>query len=287
MPELAEVELARRIWAAAEKEIITEVHCHPKTRVYRDTPAVAIQANLTGARLLNSASHGKRLLFNFEKKEGSKSILFPLEVHLGMSGRLALAPPDHLPHKHDHLILRTLKHSLVYNDYRQFGRAHLHEDPAPWKDLPHEVLSHHFTTAHLRTLLSRRSRTSLKAFLLDQNCCPGIGNWMADEICWRLLLHPATPTVSLDTIALRRELRFVTRGALRHVADKNENLARNPAKGFAAGSYVAQVPPSSWLFQHRWKAGGHCPKCKIKLARDTIASRTTAWCPHCQPTSRI
>lgn len=279
MPELAEVELARRIWSPAIGQKVVSVNTHPKVRVYRDTPAVAIETALTGAEFTSSQSHGKRLLFTFRKEREE----FPLEVHLGMSGRLAVAPPDHEEHKHDHLLLRFQDLTLIYNDYRQFGRAHLHDQPDPWASLPPEVLDRRFTLAFVKALLVKRPRTSLKALILDQNCFPGIGNWMADEICWRMGLHPATATAQLDAASLRKETQFVTRGALRHVADKNESLMADPSKGFTAGGYVSQVPPKSWLFQHRWKKGGHCPNCQTELARATIATRTTAWCPICQP----
>lgn len=279
MPELAEVELARRIWSPAIGQKVVAVETHPKTRVYRDTPAVAIESALKGAEFVESRSHGKRLLFTFHK---NKEVL-PLEVHLGMSGRLAVAGSDHEAHKHDHLLLRFKELTLIYNDYRQFGRAHLHGTPEPWTELPPEILDRRFTLTRVRSLLEKRSRTSLKALILDQNCFPGIGNWMADEICWRLGLHPATPTAQVEAASLRKETQFVTRGALRHVADKNESLLSDPSKGFAAGGYVSQVPPTNWLFQHRWKKGGHCPRCQTKLDRATIATRTTAWCPTCQP----
>lgn len=279
MPELAEVELARRIWSPGLGQKVVSIQTHPKTRVYRDTPAAAIQDALTGSSLTASRAHGKRMLFTFEKN----GEIFPLEVHLGMSGRLAVAPADHVEHKHDHLLIRLPELTLIYNDYRQFGRAHLHHEDDPWAQLPPEILSRKFTLAHVRSLLTRRPRTSLKALTLDQSSFPGIGNWMADEICWRMNLHPATITGNVDATSLRKETQFVTRGALKHVADKNEGLLSDPSKGFAAGGYVSQVPPKSWLFQHRWKAGGQCPRCGTDLARGTIATRTTAWCPSCQP----
>lgn len=279
MPELAEVELARRIWSPAIGEQVTSVETHPKTRVYRDTPAPAIQAALTGAQFMASRSHGKRLLFTFQKDKET----LPLEVHLGMSGRLAFGPHDHEAHKHDHLLIRFSDLTLIFNDYRQFGRAHLHESAEPWSSLPPEVLDRRFSPAYVRKLLEKRPRTSLKALILDQTCFPGIGNWMADEICWRMKMHPATATALLDGDSLRKETQFVTRGALRHVADKNEGVLADPSQGFTAGGYVSQVPPKSWLFQHRWQKGGHCPRCRTELARATIATRTTAWCPVCQP----
>lgn len=281
MPELAEVELARRIWAVGMTKTVTSVETHPKTRVYRDTPAPAIASALTGASLAATRSHGKRLLFTFRK--GTE--ILPLEVHLGMSGRLAAAPAAHEAHKHDHLILRFQGLSLVFNDYRQFGRAHLHDGGDPWAELPPEILSRLFTEEHVAAQLARRPRTSLKALILDQSGFPGIGNWMADEICWRMNLHPATPTAQLPPGQLRKEIRFVTKGALRHIAGKNELVLADPSRGFAAGGYVSEVPPQDWLFQHRWKKGGHCPRCQTELARDTIATRTTAWCPTCQKTN--
>ncbi len=274
MPELAEVELARRQWAAYHGETIASVEVHPKARIYRDCPAPALRI-LKGKKLVSSKAHGKRMLFTFAPK-------LHLEVHLGMSGKLSTAPVDHPEHKHDHLILRTSGQkgaALIFNDYRMFGRVMLHDCADPWADFPPQPQDSKFSLARVRKLIERHPKKPLKALLLDQAACPGIGNWMADEICWRLGLHPGIPTAQLDPAPLRKEIRFVTLGALKHVAEKNSSASSD---GFAPGSYVANVPPKNWLFQHRWKKGGTCPKCKTDLARDTIASRTTAWCPTCQ-----
>ena len=272
MPELAEVELARRQWAAYHGKSITSVEVHPKARIYRDCPAPALRI-LQDKKLLSSKAHGKRMLFTFAPE-------LHLEVHLGMSGKLSTAPVDHTEHKHDHLILRTSNSALIFNDYRMFGRVMLHDSADPWADFPPQPQDSKFSLARVRKLIERHPKKPLKALLLDQKACPGIGNWMADEICWRLGLYPGIPTAQLEPAPLRKEIRFVTLGALKHVAEKNETAS---VDGFAPGTYVANVPPKNWLFQHRWKKGGTCPKCKTDLARDTIATRTTAWCPTCQP----
>lgn len=286
MPELAEVELARRIWEPGTGQRIVAVDSHPHARVYRDTPASILESTLPNSFIVSSRTHGKRLLFSFGDRSPCKSTgahpTTHLEIHLGMSGRLFLAGPDHEPTKHDHFILRTTRLGLVYSDYRQFGRVLLHQPCLdPWTELPVEVLDPEFTIACLRRLTARRRGTTLKALLLDQTVFPGVGNWMADEICWRLPCHPGIRLQALDLARLRTVSRQVCRGALRHVADKNAPLDR--ARGFSPGRYVEQVPPRSWLFQHRWKAGGCCPRCHSSLARGTIATRTTAWCPTCQP----
>ena len=286
MPELAEVELSRRIWSPGLGHPVLAVETHPRARNFRDCPGRELEDTLTGLLLSSSRSHGKRLLFTFARpSRAGASAPVHLELHLGMSGRLFLAAPDYPAAKHDHLVLRQRGLALVFSDYRQFGRAVLHHDPDPWRHLPPEVLDGRFTVTHLRRLLARRNRTSLKAVLLDQSCFPGVGNWMADEICWRMGAHPATPLRHIELPALLKEARFVSRGALRHVADKNESALAAGREGFAAGGYVPQVPPRSWLFQHRWKPHGSCPRCRSTLARDTIATRTTAWCPQCQTPS--
>jgi len=271
VPELAEVELARRQWAAFHGEKILQLESHEKTRIYRDCSAAALRI-LKNCTLKSSLTHGKRMLFTFQPK-------LHLELHLGMSGKLYTGPQSHEAHKHDHLILRLKEGSLIFSDYRQFGRVMLHDVEDPWAELPPQPQDSKFTAAYLQKKILRHSRKPLKGFLLDQNICPGIGNWMADEICWKMQLHPATPSSMLEAKPLRTAIRAVTFGALKHVADKNTQAS---VAGFAPGSYVTHVPPKSWLFQHRWKAGGLCPTCQIELERDTIASRTTAWCPQCQ-----
>lgn len=290
MPELAEVELARRVWEPGLGERIVAIETHPRTRVFRDTPAVRIERAITDTTLTTSRSHGKRLLFSFadppiRSRPDPARFRLHLELHLGMSGRLLLSSPDQPATKHDHFILRTRNLSLVYSDYRQFGRVTLCETvDDPWADLPPQVLDRHFTLAHLKRLTTRRAGTTVKALLLDQGTFPGVGNWMADEICWRLPCHPTTAIGHLDLALLRRVSRQVCRGALRHVADKN--APREGADGFSPGNYVEQVPPRAWLFQHRWKPGGACPRCRSPLARTTVASRTTAFCPVCQDPGR-
>ena len=276
MPELAEVELARRIWAEATGQSVLSVEANHDARIFRDLPARAL-VSLNGKTLTGSHHHGKRMYFTFDQS-------WHLEVHLGMSGKVFRAAPDYAHQKHDHLILRLENTTLILNDYRMFGKVMLHEDPPPWESLPPSPLHRAFTQSYLEGIVTKRPRKILKGALLDQSMFPGIGNWMADEICWRLAVHPATPLGELPLAELFKEVQFVCKGSIKHVADKNLDLAeRADDLGFAAGGYVAHVPPASWLFQHRWKKDGSCPKCQQELSRDTIATRTTAWCHVCQP----
>ncbi len=278
MPELAEVEFCRRQWDPGLRVKINAIRLHPRTRIFRDVAPSTLRRKLVGATLRSSRAHGKRLFFSLASRHH-------LEIHLGMAGRLFYAGGDeYRPAAHDHFVLRLKKGILVFNDYRQFGRILLHAGDRPWVDLPPEALDPAFTIELVIRILDRHSRSAIKPLLLEQEFFPGVGNWMADEILWRTRRHPATPAGKIDPAILRRETRAVCRGALHHVAEKplahpSKKLAHHlepPAWG---------SPPPAWLFQHRWKNGGRCPRrgCGAPLQRTTIRQRTTCYCPACQP----
>ena len=260
MPELAEVAYYARRWDAALHKRILRVHVHPQSRIFRGGSARALAKALTGTDYLQPHTHGKNMSFAF-----SGGVW--LGGHLGMTGELLCEPPHYAPLRHDHLVLFTADCALVYRDPRQFGRWHMERSAGPptwWRDLPPEIMAKAFTAAHVANFLCRHARAPLKALLLDQSGFPGIGNWMADEALWQLRLHPATLSGKADPDALRRVLQSITRTALRTIGRDWSD------------------PPRTWLMQHRWKAGGHCPRCRGALTREEFRGRTACWCPVCQ-----
>jgi formamidopyrimidine-DNA glycosylase len=260
MPELAEVAYYARQWDAGLGKRIARVHVHAKARVFRGGHAGELAKALTGSTYRHSFTHGKNMLFEFGGGQW-------LGGHLGMTGKLLTAAPDYEPHKHDHLVLFTRDAALVYSDYRMFGRwrlDHGKEPPEWWRELPPEVLSKAFTAARLKEILARRARTPLKVLLLDQSVFPGIGNWMADEVLWQEKLHPSTPSGEAEAGSLRKTLQSICRTSMRTIARDWSD------------------PPKSWLFSHRWKDGGKCPRCGTALKRGDFRGRTACWCPKCQ-----
>ena len=264
MPELAEVEYFRRRWDIGVGREILEVTINSGKRIFRGNDLAALRRLLPGAKLLGSESRGKQMLFRFSRNAW-------LGVHLGMTGELRHESLASAPGKHDHLILRQARQSLVFGDPRQFGRVLFHQGadaPEWWSKLPPALTSPEFTVKRMQEFLQRRGRSPIKGVLLRQEFFIGIGNWMADEILWRAKIHPRRPAGRLSTAEARaiwRATRFVCAGALRIVAKDYSD------------------PPPSWLFRHRWESGGRCPKDDSDLARATIGGRTTAWCPQCQP----
>jgi formamidopyrimidine-DNA glycosylase len=265
MPELAEVDYFRKQWNPGLGRPVTKALIHPKARIFRGIDTKQFVRGLTGATLEWSEARGKQMLF-VAKERGVKKRAW-LGLHLGMTGRLRLEPPDFEPARHDHLVLVQAKRALVFDDPRLFGRVLFAEGeaaPAWWSNLPPDLLSSAFTVKALADFLRRRARAPIKAVLLMQERFPGIGNWMADEILWRAAIHPKQPAGSLEEAQVRvlyREIRAVCRDAFRVIGRDWSD------------------PPDSWLFNHRWEKGGVCPRTGAKLQHATIGGRTTCWSP--------
>ena len=266
MPELAEAEYYRKQWPVKKDDPIREVLLQSKARVFRETAPRAISKFLYGERLLEGYTHGKQILFRFSSGNW-------LGVHLGMSGHLwSNRKREWEPAKHDHLVLRGKRTDWVFTDPRMFGKIvfdRCEDFPPWWKSLPPGVLDDAFTASLVSDFLARFSKSPVKTVLLDQRCFPGIGNWMADEICWRLQLNPAVRCGELNESAIRKlrnKVRVVSRRALAIIGED------------------WGTPPRTWLFQHRWKDGGVCPRrgCGTALQRSNLRGRTTCWCPACQ-----
>lgn len=269
MPELAEVAFFRKRWAeAATGDRVIAVRLHPKAKVFRGTEANAIEHALTGATLLSSEAAAKQMLFRFSGDAW-------LGLHLGMSGELRVEPAAYAATKHDHLILDTAKHALVFNDPRMFGRVQFSQGPAApdwWAGIAPAIGSKEFTVEAVSHFLRRRAKAPIKAVLLMQERFPGIGNWMADEVLWRAAIHPRRPAGSLtpeEVHTLWRECRHVCEMALEKIAGEGGKLPPDLNVNI----------PKSWLFWHRWEDGGKCPKTGVPLVREEIGGRTTCWSP--------
>ncbi|MEM7697073.1 MAG: DNA-formamidopyrimidine glycosylase family protein [Verrucomicrobiota bacterium] len=266
MPELAEVHYYRKQWEPGLGETVRAVETHPKARIFREVAASAIERGLLGETFRGSHGHGKRMLFEFSSG-------FWLGLHLGMTGKLFTAPLDHEVAKADHLVLRMGTLTLVFADSRMFGKLTLEQteesrEPEWWSSLPPQPQERAFSAKWVATFVKRFPKTPVKTALLDQRGFPGIGNWMADEICWRMRLLPQTLCGELsdaDRVELARVTREVARDAMKVIG---EDWSR---------------PPDRWLMNHRWKDGGICPRrgCRDELIREDLRGRTTCWCESC------
>lgn len=258
MPELAEVAFFCSRWSPCFGSPIQTVVLNKNSRCFREVSLGDLTVKLAGNRLVGSRTRGKRMLFQLEKEVW-------LGVHLGMTGSLLIRDLCGDLGKHDHLALRTSQGWLVYKDPRQFGKIEMFispDVPEVWKDLPHEIGSRYFNYKYFEAILKRRRGTPLKSLLLLQEHFPGIGNWMADEVLWRAKIRPQRCAKSLSESEMKtlfQSLKFVCKGAIKYIASDYSD------------------PPNTWLFRHRWKPGGTCPRTGSKLERSVVGGRTTCW----------
>ena len=261
MPELAEVAYFCGRWNPGIGQRVKAVYLNPKARVGRGLNPRHLAESLVGQTLKASRTSGKQMAFIFSGGTW-------LGIHLGMTGRLEAGDAEREPTPYDHFKLTMANgRELIFVDPRQFGRVQSwtgEGEPSWWAKIPPAILSAAFTVKKLTDYLKRRQRAPIKAVLLQQEAFPGIGNWMADEVLWRAGFHPAALAGNFGPQAIKklhRTLKQVCRDAMRVIGKDWSD------------------PPNQWLFNHRWKDGGNCPRTKKPLHREDLRGRTTCWSP--------
>jgi formamidopyrimidine-DNA glycosylase len=210
-----------------------------------------------------------------------------LLMHLGMSGRLVVAPDPDAPFEpHDHVVFLTDRGCQVrFNDARRFGFMDLLpaqgiEESAHFRALGPEPLGNAFNGPELAARLAGR-RTPIKAALLDQKTVAGLGNIY---VCEALYFAGLSPRRLAYTVQGRRAERLAN--ATRAV------LTRAVAAGGSSLRDYRQASGELGYFQHDWavydKAGRPCPDCDCRVAdtggvqRIVQANRSTFYCPRRQ-----
>ena len=158
---------------------MVEVICRERARIYRTCAAEELRRGLKGKALTGIETKGKQMRFVFEEAS--------LGLHLGMTGKLLVKKGEHEPGRHDHLVIRQTKRSLVFRDARMFGALKFAEETEPewWTKLPPEVVSRGFTRKVVSDYLRRRKGSPSRRF-----CCSRSG-FRVWEIGWRMKLFGA------------------------------------------------------------------------------------------------
>ena len=158
---------------------------------------------------------------------------------------------------------------FAFVDPRRFGRIKLRADPPnepPLSDLGPDAYLALPSRAWFLERLARR-RTPIKALLLNQAFLAGVGNWIADEVCYQAKLAPQRSAADLGAAevgTLRRSLKHVLSKACDWEADY---------KRF----------PKTWLFHHRWGKNADALTGRgEEIDFDVVGGRTTAWVPKVQ-----
>lgn len=272
MPELPEVEVVRLSLRPRllDRQLGIVTTRAPALREPLDHAALG---GLAGARVLELRRRAKYLLIDVEDDR-------TLVVHLGMSGRFTVVPPDEALAKHEHLSIALGDgYRLRLVDPRRFGQAmvlstSVLDTSRYFAHLGVEPLDDTFDGRHLARMAKKR-RGPIKTFLMDQRVVVGVGNIYASEALWRSRVHP------------KRSVARVSNATWQRVAEAaRETLADAIREGGTTLNDFADGEGNAGYFQVSLKAygrdGAPCVRCQTPMRRIVQANRSTFYCPRCQ-----
>ncbi|MEN8376611.1 MAG: DNA-formamidopyrimidine glycosylase, partial [Gemmatimonadota bacterium] len=236
------------------------------------TDPAGLGRRLRGRRLKRIGRRGKNVLFELD--DGGRML-----VNLGMTGRLVTTDA---PNAGDmrHVAARFALEDgpdLLFDDTRRFGRIEMLE-PDAWAKrdaaLGAEPLSDRFT-ADLLWSLTRRSRTPIRNWLLDQRFVAGVGNIYANEA---LFLAGVRPRRGARTLRKRDVEKL--RGALRDVLRRAIKARGTTLSDYRDGSGEEGGFQQKLLVYGR--QGEPCSRCGTPIKRIVLSNRSAFYCPECQ-----
>jgi formamidopyrimidine-DNA glycosylase len=287
VPELPEVETVRRGLHDLILKRIVESTWHDNPKSFPN-PEHDVAHFLIDSEIIDVRRRAKILLIDL-------STDYTLVIHLKMTGQLVFVadtirfgaghPNDSLVHalpdKSTHVSFDFKDGShLYFNDQRKFGWVKL----IPTLEVPNidfmkkvgpEPLEADFTASEFAARFTRRSKTSIKAALLDQTVVAGVGNIYADESLWGARIHPKRLVASItkkEFEDLYTDLREVMNLAIAKGGSSNHTYINAEGK---KGSYM----DFARVFR---REGLECPRCGTTIIKFRAAGRGTHICPHCQ-----
>jgi formamidopyrimidine-DNA glycosylase len=276
MPELPEVETVRFGLAHLLEN-------HPKiTRVKLTRADIRFPIPKNFAKLLEGQTitgvrrRAKYLLIETDK--------ISLLSHLGMTGSWRVETPASLmksigPHDHCFIELSD-KRTLIYRDPRRFGVLDLvkpgeEETHLRLRALGPEPLDETKFTTEFLFELSRKRKTALKVFIMDQRVVVGVGNIYASEVLFRAKIRPQKRAGKMTKQEAERLV----------VAIRSILKAAIMAGGSSIRDYKnAEGDSGSFQSSHQVyeRAGEPCRSCGQALKSKVLGGRSTYWCPTCQ-----
>jgi formamidopyrimidine-DNA glycosylase len=273
MPELPEVETIKRELEPklVGRKIIgceilrPDIIGHPSPAKFR--------SGVTGKLITRVGRRAKYLVI--ELNNGERII-----IHLRLSGVLIFRSISDPPEKHARLVFKFERDELVFEEPRALGRAYLvraGETPPVLKgffNLSREPIAGSFDFAYLKKKIKHR-RAPIKALLLDQAICAGIGNIYSDEALFRAGIRPLRKACRLSNREIARlaiTLREVLLDGIDNFGTTVSDYKRSDGK---SGNFQNLLNVYS-------RENEPCKFCGTRISIKKIGNRSTRFCPKCQ-----
>jgi len=278
MPELPEVETIKEaLRKAADGAVIESVKVfNPHLR--EDVP-YDFEKKLCGACFTKIYRIAKYIILELDN---GYSVIW----HLGMSGRVKIC--ECIPQerqKHDHIVFKTSRCGIIYNDARRFGLLTytLTKELATHKLLQNlglDPFAESLTPDYLLNRLKHK-KTPIKIALLDQTIINGIGNIYASEALYEAGISPMRESNDITPNEADLLIKAV-----------RKTLKKAIAAGGSTLKDYRQPDGSMGYFQHQHsvynKTGQKCPKCVCNICETggikkiVQGGRSTFYCCHLQ-----
>lgn len=187
MPELPEVETIKEaLKKTAEGAVIQSVIV--RKRQFREDVPSDFEKRIENTIICRIYRKAKYIIIELNN---GLSIIW----HLGMSGRVKICDiPPETPDKHDHIIFKTTKGVITYNDARRFGLMTYTESAniethRLFARTGIEPFDNLLTAEYLFECLKDK-KIPIKTALLDQSIINGIGNIYASESLYEAGISP-------------------------------------------------------------------------------------------------
>lgn len=265
MPELPEVEEVRR---SLEPHLIG--HRVMAVSVARKDFVTGNVERIAGHAFAATHRHGKKLFLRLDDHQ-------TLLIHLGMSGRIDVTPPDAKLEPHTHVTI-TLDSGLQirHRDPRRFGGLWHFPDYAAALEKetarigPDALL---LTPTHLAHWKQAKGR--LKARLLSQKDVAGLGNIYVDEALWMSQLHPLQRVSRLKPADIQRLTDAILQVLNNSIRSGGTTLRDYRNVSDQPGEFARHL-------QAYGRAHKPCLRCQAPLKMIQITARTTVFCRVCQ-----
>ena len=273
MPELPEVEVLRRtIESTVIGDGIESIDVRER-RLREPIDTRTLRRLLVGRRVVEIGRRAKYLLIHIE---GGSTLV----VHLGMSGRLTVAPGDAPREPHEHVVLRLASgRKLRFRDPRRFGAMFALPTTAIDADrhfarLGIEPLGDEFSGATLAAGALRRN-ASVKGMLMDAAVVVGVGNIYASESLHRAGIHPRRSVARISGERWDR-LAAAVRSVLADAVAQGGTTLNDFADGLGEpGEFQVALRVYD-------RAGEPCRQCGTGIRRLVQSNRSSYYCPRCQ-----